>query len=109
MPQANSTFSMPRWISPAASVSTLPCWLVTMRASSGLRCSSSSRIRKKMSARLDSDVARHAGKASAATATAASISSVVAKSTSWVCSPVAGLKTGPVRPDSPGTTLPPIQ
>ena len=100
---------MPRWISPAASDNTLPCCDVTIRASSGLRASSSSRILKKMSARLDNEVARQAGNASAAVATADSISSVVAKSTSWVRSPVAGLKTGPVRPDSPGTTLPPIQ
>ena len=85
MPQAYSMFSIPRWISPAASDRTLPCWLVTMRASSGLRCSSSSRMRNRMSARLDSEVARQAGNASAAVATAASISSVVAKSTSCVC------------------------
>ena len=60
-------------------------------------------------ARFDNDVARHAGKASRAAATAACNSSEVAKSTSCVCSPVAGLKTGPVRPDSPSTVFPPIQ
>ena len=86
MPQANSMFSSPRATSPAASESTLPCWLVTMRGELGLAVLvSSSRMRNRMSARLDSEVARQAGNASAAAATAASTSSVVAKSTSCVC------------------------
>src|SRR5207247_7503991 len=81
----------------------------TIRASSGLRSSSSSRIRKKISARLESDVARQTGNASSAASTAADTSSADARSTSCVCSPVAGSKTGPLRPDVPGTSLPPIQ
>ena len=109
MPQANSTFSRPRCTSPIASESTLPCWAVIALAMSALRSSSSSRIWNIVSARFESDVARQAGKASAAAATASSTSVGLAKSTSWVCSPVAGLKTGPVLPDSPGTTFPPIQ
>ena len=39
-PAANSTFSMPREISPAASDSTLPCSLVRMAASSPCRSTS---------------------------------------------------------------------
>jgi len=53
--------------------------------------SSSSRIVKKISARLLSDVARHPGNASFAASTAASTSAAVARSTSWVWTPVAGL------------------
>ena len=68
-----------------------------------------SRIENMSSARLPSESARQAGKAAFALATAASISSTEAKSTSPVCRPVAGLKTGPVRPDVPGTSGPPIQ
>ena len=56
------------------------------------RCSSKvARMRKKRSARFDSDVARHAGNAAFAAATARSTSSLDAKSTSPVCLPVAGL------------------
>jgi hypothetical protein len=47
--------------------------------------------------------------ASAADATARSTSAALAKSTSPVCSPVAGLNTGPDRPDVPGLTAPSIQ
>ena len=48
-------------------------------------------MRKKSSARLASDVARHAGNAAFAAWTAASTSSADAKSTAPVCRPVAGL------------------
>jgi hypothetical protein len=88
---ANSTFSMPRWTSPAASDTTFPCCDATIRASSGLRLSRISRSLNKMSARLDSDVERHPQNASLAACTAASTSSTLAKSASWVCAPVAGL------------------
>jgi hypothetical protein len=40
---------------------------------------------------------------------AASTSSTVAKATSPLCRPVAGLYTAPLRPDVPGTARPPIQ
>src|SRR5918996_2606426 len=109
MPVAYSTFSSPRCTSPTASESTLPCCNVIARAMSVLRSSRSSRMRKNTSARLESDVARQPGSASFAASTAFETSCGVAKSTSCVCSPVAGLYTGPVRPDSPGTILPPIQ
>ena len=67
------------------------------------------RMRNMISVRLDSDVARQAGKAARAAATAASTSSAEAKSTSRATSPVAGLNTGPRRPDVPATRAPPIQ
>ena len=51
MPQANSTFSMPRATSPLASSSTLPCSRVTAAASSSRLASSSSRSRKSRLAR----------------------------------------------------------
>ena len=108
-PVANSTFSSPRATSPTASDNTLPCCMVMSRPMSA-RCSlMASRMRKKMSARLDSDTRRHDANASFAVATAAATSSVLPKSTSCVCSPVAGLNTGPDRPDSPATGLPPTQ
>ena len=56
------------------------------------RCASSSwRTAKKSSARREMDIARQAGKAARAEATAASTSSTDAKSTSAATSPVAGL------------------
>ena len=91
MPQANSITSRPRCTSPIASESTLPCSSVRMRAISSRRSWTSSRMRKKISARFDSDVARQAGNAAAAVCTAVSISSTEANATSFVCSPVAGL------------------
>ena len=109
IPQANSTFSRPRWTSPVASESTFPCCEVITLAICVFRSSRSSRIWNIASARFESDVARHAGNASAAAVTACPTSSAVAKSTSCVRSPVAGSKTGPVRPDSPEMTFPPIQ
>ena len=48
-------------------------------------------MRKKSSVRRESDIARQLSKARLAAWTAASTSSAVAKSTSPVCSPVAGL------------------
>ena len=64
---------------------------------------------KKSSARRASETWRHDANASFAVWTAASISSRVAKSTAPDCSPVAGFQTGPLRPEVPGTLLPPIQ
>ena len=62
-----------------------------------------------MSVRLLSDVARQAGNAVRAAATAASTSPVDAKSTCFVTWPVAGSKTSPWRPEVPSTRRPPIQ
>ena len=60
------------------------------------------------SARRDSEVSRQDSKASLATPTARSTSSTEAKSTAACCSPVAGFQTGPERPDSLGTSFPPM-
>src|SRR5262249_15380454 len=65
--------------------------------------------RKKSSARRAIERARQAGNASFAAWTARSISSTEAKSTVPVWTPEAGLKTTPLRPDSPLRLAPPIQ
>jgi hypothetical protein len=92
-----------------ASDSTLPCSAVISEAISLRLASISSRRRNSTSARRDRLVARHAGNAALAAATAASTSSTVARATDPVCSPVAGLYTGPVRPEVDSTILPSIQ
>ena len=71
MPHANSRFSRPRAISPSASEGTLPCSAVSSAASSLRRASTRLRMRNMISVRFDSDVARQAGKAALAAATAA--------------------------------------
>ena len=109
MPVANSMFSRPRASSPRASDSTLPCSAVTSEAISLRLASTSSRRWNITSARRPSPVARHAGNAALAAATAASTSATLAKSTLAACSPVAGLNTVPERPDVPSTTAPSIQ
>ena len=90
MPQANSTFSMPRATSPRASSSTLPCSRVTAAASSSRLASSSSRSRNSRLARRVSDEERHSSDASTADATTASTSAAEARATSAVCTPRAG-------------------
>jgi acyl-CoA reductase-like NAD-dependent aldehyde dehydrogenase len=59
--------------------------------------------------RRESEALRHSCAAALALATAAYTSSVEAKSTSPDCSPVAGLKTAPVRPEVPARSAPSIQ
>ena len=108
-PVANSTTSMPRVSSPAASDRTLPCSEVMVAA---MRCSfSSSRRRKRlrMRARRSGVVAAQSGQAFFAAATASAISASLASGTEPVCSPVAGLKTGANLPLLPGTSLPPMK
>ena len=109
MPQANSMFSRPRATSPSASDSTLPCSAETSEAISLRLASTSSRMWNMTSARRPRLVARHSGNAALAAATPASTSATVAKSTLATCSPVAGLKTVPDRPDVPSTVAPSIQ
>ena len=101
MPQQKSITSSPRATSPIASETTFPCSAVSRRASSPRFLSNSSRIAKKSSARRDSDSVRQSWDASRAAATAASTSSTEAKATAPVWTPVAGLKTLPLRPDRP--------
>ena len=70
---------------------------------------SSSRNLKRTPVRVASDAERQLAAASVALATAASISAALAKSTSPVCSPVAGLKTAPERPEPPWVAAPLVQ
>ena len=109
MPQQNSITSSPRVTSPIASESTLPCSAVRSFAISSRRSCTSSRIANSSSARFASDSARHAGNAAFAACTALSTSSTDAKSTWPDCRPVAGLNTGPPRPDCPTYVAPAIQ
>ena len=65
-PVANSTTSRPRWTSPLASDSTLPCSAVMMAASSSVRSSRMRRNLLRMRARRSGGVAAQAGKAARA-------------------------------------------
>ena len=109
MPVANSRFSSPRATSPSASERTLPCSRVRCAAISSRCWSARLRMRNMISVRLLMLVARQPGKASCAMRTASLTSSVEAKSTSRATSPVAGLKTDPLRPLVPATRAPLIQ
>ena len=109
MPQANSTTSWPRLISPRASESTLPCSAVMISASSPFLALSSSRKVNSTAVRLASEVSRHAGNAAAAESMTARASSTVANATCPVTSPVAGLVTGAVRSEVPANGFPSSQ
>jgi hypothetical protein len=91
IPHAYSITSSPRATSPFASEKTLPCSAVRILAISSWRSCANSRMRKKSSARRESETLRHVLNAPRAAATAASTSSAEAKATSAVCCPVAGL------------------
>ena len=106
MPQANSTTSMPRATSPRASSSTLPCSAVISRARSSRCRSTSSRKVKRIRVRAVSDVSRQPAQASAAAATARSTSRRQDSTTSPVCAPVAGSKTGVALAWDPSTDVP---
>ena len=100
-PHANSTTSRPRWTSPNASETTLPCSSEMTSASSRARASTSCRKANITLARLVSEVSPQLSKAAVAAATAVATSSVLARTTSACCWPVAGLKTGLRRDDVP--------
>ena len=106
IPQANSTFSSARAISPWASESTLPCSAVMIFARSSALSCSSSRNANSTADRRDNEAWRQSGNAASADATAAFTSSTDARSTSPDTNPVAGLNTGADRPDVPATRLP---
>ena len=86
-PQASSTISWPRVISPSASESTLPCSLVMISAASCLRSLSSSRNRNSTWVRRARDMSRHLGNAAAAEAITASASARDARATCLVTAP----------------------
>ena len=82
---------MPRRTDPRDSSSVLPCSVVTMRAISS-KCSSSRFLNANIArARSTTGVARHAGKAAFAAATAASTSARVPSGDFAMTAPVAGL------------------
>ena len=107
-PMQNSTTSSPRWMSPTASGSVLPCSRDS--ASASLSMSRLRRSTKRMStrARRCGLVAAQAGWALAATSTASASSAAEANGTRACTSPVAGLKTSAKRPERPSTAAPPM-
>ena len=101
MPQANSTTSMPRCNSPAASERTLPCWALITAASSSARRMSASRKANSTALRLDNDVSRQPTCARRADSTTVSTSSLEASRTRAATSPRAGSNTSPKRSPLP--------
>ncbi len=106
MPQANSTTSMPRVISPLASSKVLPCSAVMMAARRSSCACSASRNLKRIAARRSGGVSDHAGKAAFAAATAVATSAALANATRALRSPRAGFQTSPKTPDVPSTRRP---
>ena len=103
MPQANSTTSSPRWMSPLESAKVLPCSDESSRARSSYSAWISSRNLNSTRARRCGLVAAQPGKAACALAIAFSTSALLASATLACTSPVFGLNTSPVRPDVPAT------
>ena len=106
IPQANSTTSSPRAISPLASSNVLPCCDEISRASSSRLARTRSRKLNMTCARLAAGVADQLGNAALAAATAAFTSSVLASGTDVTGWPVAGLKTSWARPLAPAFSAP---
>lgn len=109
MLQANSMTSRPRCTSPNASSTVLPCSEVNTSAISRRRDATSSRKANMMFCLWVRDEYLQVSKASRAAATTVSTSETEAKATSPVCSPVAGLNTGPLRPEDPDVKDPATQ
>ncbi|MNT28372.1 hypothetical protein D3C72_1640550 [compost metagenome] len=95
--QANSTFSMPRFSSPAASSRVLPCSSLIICEIRASFCSSSCLKRNITWARLAGGVLRQAGKAALAESIASCTVARLASSTLRTAWPVDGLKTSAVR------------
>ena len=98
MPQAKSTTSKPRWISPLASSNVLPCSRVITSAISSMRASMMALKLNITLARRVTGVLDQAGKAALAAATALATPSTDANSTFARTWPVAGSYTGAVEP-----------
>ena len=110
MPQANSTTSWPRVISPrGVAESTLPCSAVMIAASSSLRSLSSSRKRKTIWVRADREVLAQARRGRAGRADDALGVLGGGERDRAVVSPVAGLVTSPVRAAAPSKRAPSVQ
>ncbi|GJE43766.1 hypothetical protein AEGHOMDF_2945 [Methylobacterium soli] len=109
MPVANSTTSTPRWMSPLASGTVLPCSLARSSASESCSARISSRKRIITRARFCGFCAAQAGCAALAFSTAARSSALLASATRAWISPVVGLNTSAKRPLVPSTVLPPMK
>ena len=108
MPQANSTTSMPRAISPLASSKVLPCCEEISVASSSRLDLIRSRKLNITCARRAGGVLAHPGSAAAAAATALPTSAALASGTAVMAAPVAGLNTSCWRPLVPAVSAPPM-
>jgi hypothetical protein len=86
-------------------LTTLPCSLVMILASSSLRALRSSRTANNTAERLANDVSRQAGNAAAAASITARASSTLPNTTSPVTAPVAGLVTGALAALVPAKTV----
>src|SRR4029077_4803003 len=109
MPQANSTTSRPRWMSPLESAKVLPCSDESSRARSSYSPWISSKNLNMTRARRCGLVAAQAGNAASALAIAFSTLDLLASATLACTSPVLGLNTSPCRPEAPLTSLPPMK
>src|SRR5690554_73548 len=106
MPHANSITSSPRWMSPRASDSTLPCSDESSRASASMSASSRRLNSNITRARRCGLTAAHSRWAATAPATAASSSAAVASGTRACTLPLLGSNTSPWRPETPATCRP---
>src|SRR5690606_11467686 len=109
IPQACSTFSMPRWSSARASARVFPCSRVTDSASSSACASRRALRRNSTRTRSTAGVARHAGKASRAARTARSTSSRFERGTYPSSSPVPGSVTGSFSLEVDAVQAPPMK
>src|SRR5258708_4529199 len=108
-PQANSTTSRTRLISPLASSTTLPCSEAISRASSSMWLSSSSRNANMTFERRAREASDHSGSACWAALTARSTSGGSASTACACSSPLAGSHATEVRVQSPAVASPPIR
>ena len=108
MPVATSTHSIPRRISPDASLIALPLSRVTRSASSSLRCLEPYFSSKHARARVTGGVERQSGNASRAARTASSTWDGPESGATPISSPLAGFTTSSVPTSSASTQRPPM-
>ena len=108
-PTANSMTSRPRWMSPLASATVLPCSDERRRARESISAWASCRNFISTRARFCGLNAAHTCCASSALAMMASVSALLARGTRACTLPVLGSNTSANRSDVPGTRLPPTK
>ncbi len=108
MPQATSTFSIARRISPRASSSVLPFSITIVRDRSSKFSSSSAFSLKRYWMRLGAGTRRQPGKAASAAVAASSTSAAVDSGVSAITSAVAGFVTSTASPAAADSRHPPL-